>query len=76
MANSAGQLSQALGSGRVAGVQPLLRAFDQAAVSNHTITAQRAQIAAVRAYDSAIGRVSTLSGQIDSERARLANKLK
>jgi len=76
MGASAGRLADALAGGAVTNVAPLLLAFDRAAVATHSRAVQRAQIAAVRAYDVQTAGLSKLSQAIAEERLRLANTLK
>jgi hypothetical protein len=54
-------------------VPALLRRLDVAAVGNRTLTAQRAEIAAIRAYDGRIRSLSTLAAAIGKERVKLSN---
>lgn len=75
MSAAAGNLAQALLSGST-NVAPLLRAFDRAAAGNQSITAQRAQDSAIRAYDARATRLDKLAQQVEIERARLARNLK
>jgi hypothetical protein len=76
MSTSAGRLADALAGGAPTNVAPLLVAFDRAATSNQTVAVQRAEIAAVRAYDAQSVKLETLSRQIERERLRLADTLK
>jgi hypothetical protein len=57
-------------------VAPLLQAFDSAAAGNQTLAAQRAQDAAIRAYDRRAKRLDTLAQDVEAERARLSTDLK
>lgn len=75
MSASAGQLAGALAGGGQASVQQLLESFDRAAASNQTLAAQKAQIAAVRAYDDQSTRLAQLSQAAQQERLRLADTL-
>jgi hypothetical protein len=75
MSSSAGRLAQALAAGN-SNVAPLLRAFDTAAQGNQSIASQRAQIAAIRAYDARAKRLDKLAVAVEVERARLANTLR
>jgi hypothetical protein len=75
MSTTAGQLAAALQGGPTSGVQQLLAKFDRAATSNQTISAQKARIAAVRAYDGESTRLAKLSQAAELERLRLANNL-
>jgi hypothetical protein len=76
MGASAGRLADALAGGALSNVAPSLLAFDRAAVATHSRAVQRAQIAAVRAYDAKTASLSKLSQAIAEERLRLANTLK
>lgn len=73
MSSTAGRLAQALGNGPQSDVAQLLSEFDRAALSTQSNGAQKAQIAAVRAYDSQSDKMAALSNQITRERLRLAN---
>lgn len=75
MSSSAGRLAGALTSGAQANVQKLLLGFDRAATLSQTIPAQKAQIAAVRAYDNQSTLIQQLSQAAERERLRLANTL-
>ncbi len=75
MRTDARALAAALTSGQH-NVAALLQSFDSAAAATQSIGAQRAQIAAVKAYDSRTRSLSTLAKQIELERTRLANPLK
>ncbi len=75
MSLSAGELATALASGTQANIQPLLVQFDRAATSNQSIAAQKARIAAIRAYDAQSARLSELAQAAESERTRLADTL-
>jgi hypothetical protein len=72
---TAGQLSAALRGGLHGNVQQLLTRFDRAATSTTSIATQRAQIAAVKAYDQEIARLARLTQDAEQERLRLANNL-
>jgi hypothetical protein len=75
MGTASGRLAGALGGGVPGHVTPLLRAFDRAASATRTPSAQRAQAAAIKAYDAATGRLNTLAGDVTRERLRLSNSL-
>lgn len=75
MSTSAGDLASSLANGPQGNVGQLLRNFDRAALSTQTKAVQKAQIAAVRAYDAQAARMSTLTAEIDRERQRLVNTL-
>lgn len=64
-------LALALREKRTKDVAPLLHAFDVAAVANQSVAAQKAQIAAVRAYNARIRKLDTLTIRIARERNRL-----
>jgi hypothetical protein len=76
MSSTAGQLADALAGGPEGNVQGLLVKFDRAATGNRTVAAQKARIAAIRAYDGEIQKLATLSQAAERERLRLANQLK
>jgi hypothetical protein len=57
-------------TGRIA---VLLQRLDTAAIGNRTVAAQQAEIAAIRAYDGRIRRLSQLATAINRERLRLSN---
>jgi hypothetical protein len=65
----------ALAGGPHGNVQQLLIQFDRAATSNQTLAAQKARIAAVRAYDRASARLNKLTRAAELERLHLANNL-
>jgi hypothetical protein len=75
MSLAAGRLATALQSGTQGDVQQLLLEFDRAAISNKTAAADRAQIAAVRAYDGETARLARLTAAAEEERLRLAERL-
>ena len=64
-------LAAAISGGHAAAVPELLRRFDAAAVADQSLADQRAQIAAVEAYDRQVKFVATIAGAIDKERIRL-----
>jgi hypothetical protein len=76
MSSSAGQLASALVSSPQGDVQALLVRFDRAARSNQSLAVQRAQIAAVRAYNAEAATLTVLSNRIALERLRLDASLK
>jgi hypothetical protein len=75
MAASAGRLAGALAGGHPSNVTPLLVEFDRAALATRTLSVQRAEIAAVRAYNARVQRLTGLADAIDRERLRLAESL-
>jgi hypothetical protein len=72
---SAGRLAAVLASGTLSNVQTLLVQFDRAAARSSTVAVQRAEIAAVRAYDSRSAALDNLSQKVALERLRLSNTL-
>jgi hypothetical protein len=75
MSLAAGRLATALQSGTQGDVQQSLRDFDRAATSNQTAAADKAQIAAVRAYDEQSVHLAKLTAAAEEERLRLAETL-
>jgi hypothetical protein len=75
MGTASGRLASALSGGTPGNVRPLLVAFDRAASATRTRSVQRAQTAAIKAYDSATIRLNTLAGEVTQERLRLSNTL-
>jgi hypothetical protein len=75
MSTSAARLANSLHAGPQGNVQQLLSEFDRAATLNQTVGAQKAQIAAIRAYDGEIVRLNHLTRAAEQERLRLANNL-
>jgi hypothetical protein len=73
MSSTAGELASALVASPQGNVQALLAQFDRAAASNQSLAVQRAQIAAVRAYDARIAALTTLSKRIALERLHIDN---
>ncbi|HEY3922765.1 MAG TPA: hypothetical protein VGL76_11730 [Gaiellaceae bacterium] len=69
--SSGSALAGAIAGGHAAAVPKLLRAFDAAAVVDQSVAAQRAQIAAVNAYDRRVKAVNTIARKIERERSRL-----
>ena len=68
-------LALALREKRAEDLPKLLRGFEQAALSNQSLAAQRAQIAAVRAYNGRVRSLDDLTVRIYRERARLQKVL-
>jgi hypothetical protein len=75
MGTTVGQLADALGHGQTT-LASLLRQFNAAAAGNQTIAAQKAQIAAVHAYNNRAVELAQLTRKIGVERVRLGNTLK
>jgi hypothetical protein len=73
MRTTAGELATALQGGSQTDLSQLLTKFDRAATSTETIAAQKARIAAARAYDGESSRLAQLSQDAEAERLRLAN---
>ena len=69
--SSALALAGAINAKQAAAVPGLLERFDQAAVSDDSTPAQKAERAAVVAYNGRISALVTLSRKINAERARL-----
>jgi hypothetical protein len=76
MASSAEGLAGALGSGNTTAAQPLLIQFRRAAAGPTSLTAQKAQIGAIRAYDAQITSLNRLGADANRERLRLSQTLK
>ena len=68
---TARSLAAALRAGRTAQAHALLVRLSQIAVSGGSVAAQKAQIAAVRAYDAQVSRTTVLQDQAQLELARL-----
>jgi hypothetical protein len=75
MATASGHLAGALAGGVPGNVAPLLVAFDHAAAATRTRSAQRAQVAAIKAYDANSARLNRLASAVAVERLRLSNTL-
>jgi hypothetical protein len=75
METSAGALAHALLSAS-SDIPARLATFDRAAVATDTLPAQRAEIAAVRAYDARIAKLNELAGQVASQRLSLQQSLR
>lgn len=75
MSSAAGRLAGVLQGGAQGNLQQLLAQFDRAATSTQTIAAQKARIAAVKAYDGESTRLNQLTQAAQAERLRLANNL-
>jgi hypothetical protein len=69
-------LAQALRKKQSEQIAPLLHRFDVAAVMSRSISAQRAQIEAVKAYNQRIRALDKLVRAIALERARLQKLLR
>jgi len=72
---SAVALAAALRQGKQADVTRLNRAFAEASRSGNSLSAQRAEIAAVKAYDARVRAIGALALRVDRERARLQRAL-
>jgi hypothetical protein len=75
MQSTAGKLANALAASS-RNVPTLLQAFDRAAAGNQTLSAQHAQIAAIKAYDANAVRLDALAKAVEEERLRLDRNLK
>jgi hypothetical protein len=75
MQSSAGKLSDALAA-HTSNIGALLKAFDQAAAGNQSLATQRAEIAAIKAYDRRAAHLDQLAKAVELERTRLDRKLK
>jgi hypothetical protein len=75
MQASAGKLADALAGGS-SDIGTLLQAFDKAAGGNQSVAAQKAQIAAIKAYDARAARLDKLARAVELERTRLDRNLK
>ena len=76
MSTSAGRLARSIAAGPQGNVQPVLAAFDRAALSTQSVAVQKAQIAAIRSYDAQSGKLDGLTRAIDNERLRLSDTLR
>jgi hypothetical protein len=72
---SGNALVAALDAKKYAQVAALDRRFELAATASTSLTAQRAQIAAVKAYDGRVRATGKLALKVDGERARLQKTL-
>jgi len=70
-----GPLAKALRAKRYAEIPKLLHTLNAAAVGNQSLAAQRAQIAAVKAYNARIQAVNDLGSRIADEEAHLQKTL-
>ena len=68
-------LAEALRQNQGAAVPALLHRLSEAAAGNQTLAAQRAQIAAVVAYNDRVKSLNTLGSKISDEEARLQRSL-
>jgi hypothetical protein len=75
MASAAGGLAAALPNGNSTAVSGLLARFDRAAGEPVSLTAQRAQASAIRAYDAKLSSLNGLAEQASRERLRLSKSL-
>jgi hypothetical protein len=69
------QLASALRQRREADVAPLVARFQAAARTPETLAAQRARIAAIKAYNARVKAVATLAAAVQRERDRLDREL-
>jgi hypothetical protein len=75
METSAGALAHALVSAS-SDIPARLATFDRAAGATDTVPAQRAEIAAVKAYDARIAKLNELAAQVASQRLALEQSLR
>jgi hypothetical protein len=75
MSAAAGGLATAIKSHALKRVRPLLVAYDRAATRDQSLGAQKAEIAAVRAYDAEAAAFNTLQGDIQAELRRIEKAL-
>jgi hypothetical protein len=75
MSAAAGGLASAIKTRALKRVRPLLLAYDRAATSDQSLTAQKAEIAAVRAYDAKAAAFNALQGDIQAELRRIEKAL-
>jgi len=68
-------LVAALDAKQLKQVAALDASFRAAAASSSTLAAQRAQIAAVKAFNARVAEIGTLAGKVDAERARIQKNL-
>jgi hypothetical protein len=68
-------LADALAGKHYAAIPALLHRLNTAAVTNQSVAAQKAQIAAVKGYNARIGALNALGSRISSETARLQRTL-
>lgn len=67
-------LARAVRANQAQAIPPLLRRFDEAAISNQTIAAQKREIAAVKAYNARIDNLLKLGRKAENERRRLEKR--
>jgi hypothetical protein len=72
---SAIALATGLRKNQRAALPTLIQRFTNAGLASQTLAAQRARIAAIKAYNGRIADLAALARQIDNERARLDAKL-
>ena len=75
MSSAAGRLAGDLATDHTSAIGGLLTRFDRAAAATGTVALQRAQRAAVRAYDLQVHQLTLLSAQADAARLSLARTL-
>ena len=74
MSTAAGRLATVLRTASSGGTAALVQ-FDRAATVSQTVAAQRAQIAAIKAYDAEVAGLRRLVRKVYSERARLDTRV-
>jgi hypothetical protein len=75
MVSLTAQVESAIRRRQVKRLDPLFTRFQKAAQSTGSVAAQRAEIAAIRAYDRRLRAISDLAFRIRNERERLQNEL-
>jgi hypothetical protein len=75
MSTSAAQLADTLQEGSSTDVRSLLLRFERAETLDQTVAAQKAENAAIRAYDRQAATLTSLTTAAQQERLRLANNL-
>jgi hypothetical protein len=75
METSAAALARALQAASP-DVAKLLAAFDRAAVATESLSAQKAEIAAVKSYDARVAKLNSLAAQVAEERLKLEDTLR
>lgn len=76
MSTNAARLASALTSDETTAIEQSLEGFDRAATSNQAASVQKAQAAAVRAYDSQVSQLARISQSISAERQSLADEVR
>jgi len=72
--SSAVALASAVRANNARAIPSLLQRFDEAAISNQSVAAQKAEIAAVKAYNGRVDRLVRLARSVELERRRLEQR--